>query len=362
MKNKLTTLFLCAVIVFLSGCHSRTTRNTNGTVVKDMLGREVTVPAKVDRVVGIRAGTLRLLLYMDAADMIAGIEEGDARTQRPYLTPYPDLLKLQIIGPQMGGDAELILNARPDVIFTSYSTVGEADALQKKTGIPVIALECPEMATNARDTLYASLRLIGKVLNKQQRADTLIAYMQSMISELEKRTADIPEKDKPSVSIGGVQYSGAKGITSTQPYFPPLAFINAKNVASVLEKRLISHVRGTYIDKEQLLLWNPDVIFIDETGLILSIDDLKIGKGLNELNALQTEKVFTLLPYNNYAVNYEMVLINSWYAGKILYPEMFSDIDIREKGNEISEMFFGKRVFDEWLTEHSFQAVSYRIK
>ena len=28
-----------------------------------------------------------------------------------------------------------------------------------------------------------------------------------------------------------------------------------------------------------------------------------------------------------------------------------------EKGNEISEMFFGKRVVNEWLTEDSFQAI-----
>ena len=322
-----------------------------------MLGRQVTVPSDVERIVAIRAGTLRLLLYMETADMIVGIEEGDARSERPYLTPFPELRNLPVIGPIMVGDAELILNVRPDVIFTSYSTVGEANALQQKTGIPVIALECPEMATAARDTLYASLRLIGKVLNKKERADTLINYMETMIAELEKRTANIPENNKLSVYVGGVQYSGAKGITSTQPYFPPFTFTNAANVASELEKRVISHVRGTFIDKEQLLLWNPDVIFIDETGLILSLEDIKTGRGLEGLKAFQTGNFYALLPYNNYAINYEMVLINSWFVGKTLYPEIFSDIEIGEKGNEISEMFFGKRVFDEWLTGNSFRTI-----
>jgi hypothetical protein len=36
---------------------------------------------------------------------------------------------------------------------------------------------------------------------------------------------------------------------------------------------------------------------------------------------------------------------------------MFSDVEISEKGAEISEMFFGKQVFDEWLTKDSFNVV-----
>jgi len=46
-----------------------------------------------------------------------------------------------------------------------------------------------------------------------------------------------------------------------------------------------------------------------------------------------------------------------------MYPDRFSDIDVRQKGNEISEMFFGKAVFDDWLTNNSFQKINIdRIK
>ncbi|MDR2036959.1 MAG: iron ABC transporter substrate-binding protein [Bacteroidales bacterium] len=357
LKKEKYIIGFCLIVVTVMGCHSRFQPNTEGTVVEDMLGRKITIPSKVERIVGIRAGTLRLLLYMDTSDMIAGIEEAETRSPRPYLAPFPELLELPVIGPLMGGDAEMILHVRPDVIFTSYTTIGEADVLQKKTGIPVVALECPEMATSARDTLYSSLRLIGKVLHKEERADSLVGYMQAMIRELGERTADIPEKDRTGVYIGGISYSGAKGIASTQPYFPPFSFTHARNVASVLEKRLISHVKGTYIDKEQLLLWDPDIIFIDESGLDLSLDDIRTGKSLYGLGAVQNNRIYTLLPYNNYAINYEMVLINSWFAAKVMYPEEFPDIDIREKGNEISAVFFGKPVFDEWITGNSFRMI-----
>ncbi|MBN1158949.1 MAG: iron ABC transporter substrate-binding protein [Bacteroidales bacterium] len=336
-------LILLGCIVLLAACKQASLLHHEGKIsVTDMLGREVMIPEDIEKIVGLRAGTLRLLAYMDAVDRIAGVEESEKDETRPYLQAYPSLKELPTVGPAMGGDAELIVKAQPDVIFISYSTREEADALQYKTGIPVIAVECPEFGTE-RDILFASLSLIGKVLHREQRADSLISYINRSVEDLQSRTAGIPEEKKPSVYIGGVPYSGSHGINSTQPYFPPFMFVNAANLASGIDKRLVSHVKGTTIDKEQLLLWNPDVLFIDESGLNIVRQDLAKGTPLfNSLKAVQSDSIFILLPYNNYAINYELVLANAWYAGKILYPEKFADIGMEEKMDEILQIFLGK--------------------
>ncbi len=359
MKQKVTVLLYLAFVFILPACHMPAHTRTDGIQIEDMLGRKVSVPQQVERVVGLRAGTLRLLTYMDAADKVCGIEEGEKRSSRPYLTAYPGLTELTPVGPLMGGDAEAILNARPDVIFTAYTTAGDADDLQKKTGIPVVALECSEIGTPAaRDSLYSSLRLIGKILHKEDRAHTLITYMESEIEELNRRTRDISEDERPTAYVGGIAYGGVKDIASTQPFYPPFVFTHAKNVASVLDGRRISHVKGTYIDKEQLLIWNPDVIFIDEYGLQLALNDLKPGGAISgHLKAVNNNKVFTLLPYNNYATNYELVLIDSWFTGKVLYPDAFPDIDITEKADEILTMFYGKPIFNQLITDHSLRQI-----
>jgi iron complex transport system substrate-binding protein len=349
---------LLLFILLLTCCNVKI--KEGGVLIKDMLGREVAVPRKVNRIAGIRAGSLRLLIYMDAIDKIVGIEEGDLRNpDRPYMLANPELLQLPSIGPSMGGDAELILNIRPDVIFTAYSTVNEADELQKKTGIPVVALECPELGISAaRDTLYASLRLIGNILDKNQRADSLINYMDNIIKDLNNRTSKNELKHRPTAYIGGVSYGATKDIASTQPYYPPFVFTNTVNVISSIDKKSVSHVRGTYIDKEQLLVWNPEYLFFDESGLSLIFNDLKPNKALFEnLTAINENKMFTLLPYNNYAVNYELVFINCWFTGKILYPERFEDIVFEEKANEISGMFFGKFIYNRIITKNSFKRI-----
>ncbi|MBN2762453.1 MAG: iron ABC transporter substrate-binding protein [Bacteroidales bacterium] len=339
---------LVVFLGFITGCSNPSSPKKDELIaVKDMLGREVFVPARINRIVGIRAGALRLLIYMDVTDKIVGIEQNEKQGSTPYVITHPELASLPSIGPLMGGDAELILSSKPDIIFMTYTTTGDADALQHKTGIPVIALECPEFGM-ARDKLFASLELIGKVVDKKKRADSLIHYIKNSIADLDKRTSGIPDSEKPSVYIGGISYSGAHGINSTQPFYPPFMFVNAMNVASEIDKKLVSHVRGTYIDIEQLILWNPDILFIDESGLQLVKKDIGKRTALfNRLKAIQENKVYTLLPYNNYAINYEMVLANAWFTGKILYPDRFKDIVIDDKTEEIYSMFLGKGISKE---------------
>ena len=54
------------------------------------------------------------------------------------------------------------------------------------------------------------------------------------------------------------------------------------------------------------------------------------------------------MPSSNAAgPNITYLLINAYYAGVVLYPEQFSDIDIREKGGEIMENMLGQDFFDE---------------
>lgn len=325
----------------LTSCINPSFNNKDGFMVKDMLGREVKVPKEVKKIVGIRAGALRLLLYCGANDMIAGIEETERRPGKLYIDAYPELKNLPVIGPAMGGDAELILKSGPDVIFISYTTIADADALQEKTRIPVVAIECPEFATE-KEKLFDSFRLIGKIINRTERVDSLIGFVNNSLYELDKRTKNNNPDFKPKVYIGGVPYSGSHGINSTQPFYPPFIFTNSRNVASSIDNSLVSHVKGTFIDKEQLLIWNPDILFIDKSGLNIVKKDLSQGNALFEnLKAVQNDNIYTLYPYNNYAINYEMVLVNSWYVASILYPEQFSDIDFSFKANEIINAFLG---------------------
>jgi iron complex transport system substrate-binding protein len=346
--------FIPLALLLLVSCRSPAQKGA--VVVEDMVGRSVGLPAAIHRIVGVRPGALRLLAYMDVADKVVGIEQVESAGDRPYTLACPELLKQPFIGPR-GGDAELLLSVRPDLIFATYLTAGEADALQEKTGIPVLVLDYPEMGTDI-DRLYASLELIGRVMHREARADTLTAYIRQTLDELNRRTAAIPASAKPGAYIGGIAHGRARGITSTHPDYPPFRFVHARNVADALDRRLTSSLAGAYVDVEQLMRWNPDVVFVDEAGLELVGDDLLPGTLLGDnLSARQTRRIYTLLPYNSYAANYEIALIDSWFIGQTLYPEAFAGVDLEEKANEILCAFLGQTLFDRLLTPHSFKPV-----
>ncbi|MDR1594023.1 MAG: iron ABC transporter substrate-binding protein [Prevotellaceae bacterium] len=333
--------------------------HTQPVVIEDAFGRKVSLPANPERIVGLRPGALRLLAYMNLCDRVAGVEQVEKNgDDRPYVIAHPELLQLPFIGAR-GGNNELIMSVNPDVIFMTYTSVADADAMEKLTGIPVVALEYPEMGL-AAGKLFASLKIIGKIMDKEERADSLTEYISQSLNDLHNRTSGIDDAKKPTVYIGGIAHGRARNITSTHPDYPPFIFTNAKNVADAVDKEENYSLSGVYIDIEQLMTWNPDIIFIDESGLNLVNNDINDGGALaNHLTAIKTGRIYTLPSYNSYAVNYETALINSWFVGKTMYPDAFEDISIEEKANEILTVFLGKPIYNEWVTLHSFKSLSY---
>ncbi|MBN2368005.1 iron ABC transporter substrate-binding protein [Candidatus Woesearchaeota archaeon] len=304
-----------------------------------MAGREVYIPEKIERIVGIEAGALRLITYLDALDMVAGIEEVELQEGRPYGFAHPEIKEKPLIGPIHGGDAELILAQNPDLIFWTYTDAGKADELQERTGIPVIVLDYGDI-DDQKETFYASLRLLGKVLGREKRSESVIQFFEDIIYELDERTKN--NAFDGNVYIGGVANRGAHGFASTEPDYSAFRFLNVNNAASGIE------LEHAFIDPEQIITWNPDIIFIDESGYELVMNDLKNESAFyNTLDAVKQGEVYAVMPYNAYTTNYATVLANSYYIGVVLYPEQFSDIFPDEKADEIYKFLLGKPVYNE---------------
>ena len=340
-------LFIVSLLLF--SCKGQNVKNKRPTrLLTDALQREVALPDTIRQLVCIRSSAIRLVTYAGGAPLICGVEEQETRPNEfTHIFAHPDLARLPIIGPGMGGDPELIMAAGPDVIFMTSTTAGEADALQKQTGIPVFTIEYGDLGRN-RPTFYNSLQLIGQVLHTEDKVDSLIGFIDEQIADLQARTAGTDKSAK--VYVGGISYKGQKGITSTDPYYAALDYLEADNVASELDSTYVSPITGTYIDWEQLIDWNPDVIFIDVGGWPLVQEDFKTRQGLNRLlKAYENKQIYTLWPYNNHHSNFDVMLVNAWYAGKVLFPEHFGEITMRGKTDEIMTMFVGAPIADSLL-------------
>ncbi|MFW5790367.1 MAG: ABC transporter substrate-binding protein [Bacillota bacterium] len=351
---KLALIILITAVFLISGTNSLQAGDYVDIV--DRAGREIEVPLNPKRVVAVGPGALRHLMHFDLEEKIVGVEEGEKGDDlySDYQLSNPRLRELPPVGPNHGGDIELIVAQEPDLIIHA-SDPGEAADLQSKTGIPVVYLNFGDLYDN-RNQMFEDWELIGQIFEKEDRAEEMINYTEDLITDLSERTKNIVDNEKPKVYTGGMSHRGSHGITSVRVPFPPFRFVNANNVAE--EELDFDSVTQTNINREQLLQWNPEIIFIDSSNVHLIKEDVMRHAEYSGLDALQSGNVYTLLPYASYRPQTGNILANAYYIGKILYPEEFSDIEPVEKAEEITEFFLGKPVFEEQNEQYpSFQKV-----
>ncbi|HPQ38012.1 MAG TPA: iron ABC transporter substrate-binding protein [Synergistaceae bacterium] len=360
--RKRTMLSLVVLLSFLaSSCFGAE------ITVTDCLGRAVDVPQPLDHVIISGSGGLRLLTYLQALDRVVAADSGEERSSiinaRPYTIAHPELKKLPVFGEFRGRDnPELIagLSPLPQVIFKVSPLSGPSpDDLTAKTGIPVVGLEYGNL-TNEKEKLYATLRLLGSLLGKADRAEEVVAFFEHHLAELVRRTAEVPEEQRPTCYLGGVAYRGPHGLTSTEPGYPPFFYTGARNIAADLATGKSENV---HISREKLLEWDPQVIFVDLSTLVAGEEANALFQLCNDpvfqaLGAVNRGALYGVLPYNSYNTNFGSLLADGYFVGKVLYPEQFADVDPEEMADRIYTFLVGKPVFP--LMNEAFSKMVFR--
>jgi iron complex transport system substrate-binding protein len=312
--------------------------------VTDLAGRRVVVPLRIDRIVALGPGTLRLVTYLQAVDKVVGIEQVEQRNTAFFLRPYAAVIAgrfktLPVVAPGGAGklpDMEQLMACRPQLILCIGLDVAQVENLQQKTRIPVLFLSYGELGV-LRQEAIESIRLLGNVLGKEERAARLIDFIGSVRRDLRQRVQFLPGGVRSTVYFGGIAYKGGQGLTSTEAGYFPGRLVQARNVADF--SRRSGHL---FIDPEQLMLWNPDMIFIDASSLPMIMDDFQHNRVFYRLlKAVKSGKVFSLLPYNQYNTNIEIALVNAYFIGRQIFPDVFADFDMVEKRRQIFRLFLG---------------------
>ena len=324
--------------------------------VTDAAGRQVQIPQRVERVICSGPGALRLLTYLQCQSAIVAVDDMEKQRPqfdaRPYALANPRFKQYPIFGEFRGHDHPeriLTLDPMPQVIFKTYPTMGHDPVeLSRKTGIPVIVLDYGDLGRRRAD-LYRSLRIMGAVMGAAGRAEQVIAFFDESIADLHRRTADIPENRRPSCFVGGIAYRGPHGFQSTEPAYPPFAFVNARNLAAdtLGEEKTLQH---SSVAKEKIVTWDPEVLFLDLSTLQMGenaggLFELKTDPAYAGLTAVRSGRVYGLLPYNWYTQNFGSILADAYFIGRRLYPERFADIDPAAKADEIYTFLVGRPVF-----------------
>ena len=329
--------------------------------VTDMIGRELTLtPGSYTRVVCIGAGALRMYSYIGDAAILCGVEDIDNvslaerprmfdSVARPYLIAneeiYAALPSCGVGGPMaQTAEAEKILSCNPDIVISEYEDVEKADALQEQLGVPVVTL-----STGANgvfdDAFYGSMKLLGAVFGQEEKAETLISFVQAEAAEITARTAGVPEAEKPSVYVCGLGNWGTTNHLMTAENYISFQIAGVRNVVSGLSMQGV----GAIEEEKFVALGEEMDIMIMDAAAVKNIKPLYAEDSalFDTCKAWNTGEVYLQMAYNAYYTNYEIALINTWFIAKTVYPELFEDIDMTAKTNEITELFLGEALAEE---------------
>ena len=344
-----------AVCVFAAAVSETSSANAEGVVVTDMVGREVEiVPGSYTRVVCIGAGALRLYTYVNGSDLLCGVEDIENKTLQsrpkmfdsvalPYHIAYGDVFAMLpscgVGGPQaQAAEAEKILACNPDIVISEYEDADKSNALQEQLGVPVITLK-PGQSVFA-DSFKDSLRLLGKVFDKEDRVEEIISFVEAEATEIKARVAGIAEDEKPSVYICGLGNWGTTNHLMTSPNFPLFEVANVKNVISDLP---VKGVQSIEKEKFEAIGKDFDIMIVDAAAVknikpLYAEDPTLFGS----VKAWSDGEVYLQLAFNAYYTNYELALADTWFIAKAVYPQLFEDIDMTAKLDEITNVFQGQ--------------------
>lgn len=309
-----------------------------------MVGRDVTVEGAVERVVPLGPGALRLLAYLQATDLVVGVEQHETRPERstrPYNAAI-DVGSRPSVGSRKDPDRERLLELAPDAIVWAYASEKKADSLQRKLGIPVVAIDPGDLVDTHRDRFYTAVSLLGDMLGREQRAAEVRSYVADTLDELGSKTP-VPNSETPRSYIGYLG-RGKHGFTYTMPTYPGFSFIDTRNVASGVSEGLKKKkgAARVAVDAETVIEWDPEYVFVDRGGE--SYDALS-NPEFSGIDAIENDRVYGVLPIRDYAANPGTELANAFAVGAVLFPDSF-DADPETKANDVYEALLGERVYD----------------
>lgn len=312
---------------------------TGATVkITDMNGREVEIPAPDQlKKVYYPSPLAQLMIYTLDPDKMAGVVSEFSDEQKIYM---PKVDGLQVYGNFDGGQA-----ANPEQVLASGAQVyiqmgpmklddsskAAADELQGQLGIPVIVVNglFPQRAE--------AYRFLGKVFGEEERAEELAKYCEETLKDVNDKLATIPEDQRVTLYYAEKE-NGLATEPDTSSHAAVFKYAGAKNVANV------DNTPGsgmTPVTLEQILAWNPDVIFMGK-GKSSAYTAITTSPDWASINAVKNGRVYEApnMPFSwiDRPPSSQQYL-GIRYVANTLYPDVFK-YDMVEETQKFFKLFY----------------------
>jgi len=237
--------------------------------VTDDLGRTVTIPARVTRVISLAPNLTEDVFAVGAGDRLVGVTT--------YCN-FPEQAKtISKVGDTMTPNIETIVALKPELVLVS--TASQIEAFMKTLADNNVAVYVTK--PESLDGVLRNLTQIGDLLGETEKASALVG-------DLKRRTADVEAKtkgEKPSKVF--VQFSREPIFTIGKQGFLNGLIESAGGVSAT------ANIETAFpnLSKETALTMDPDVIILSD-----SEDNREVSDAFRSSPAVRNKRVVRINP------------------------------------------------------------------
>ncbi|MFH2059258.1 MAG: ABC transporter substrate-binding protein [Pseudomonadota bacterium] len=299
--------------------------------VMDSKGRVITLAKTPERIGCLYAFCGHVVTMLDRGPDMVAIVNG-LKKDLLLNQIVPSIKKMPV--PAKGGiiNIEALLKTRPDIIFLKPETAAITAEIKKleRFKLPYFVAGYRSMAQQ-----MAIIENMGKAIGRYDKALAYTRYYKNIIKKVSSITIAIPNEKRQRLyhSINEATRTDAPG-TIEADWTKVTGVINV-SVGNFLHTKGNKH----FADIEQIIIWNPDVIIVNEDGV-----DKKIltDKKWASIKAVQNKQVYAIpvgISRWGHPGGLETPLAILWTAKKV-YPKYFLDIDLRKEIQHFYKTFF----------------------
>jgi iron complex transport system substrate-binding protein len=272
-----------ALAVFLLGCDAkrpdaptnRELAEPDSSVVQDSTGYRTTLRSKPLRIVSTAPSNTEILYAIGAGDRLVGVTT--------YCTYPPEASRCEKIGgfSPKTISTEKIVALRPDLVLTTCGMQEAFTQSLRELGLVVLSYDAATL-----DDVLCNIRLIGKVTDQSEPADTLAERLKHRTEMVRARLADLPKDQRPKVLL---LISDSPLMTAGPTTFPGqlIEAAGGRNVFADTEQQYPK------ISEEEIVRRNPDLIVVlDKIGASVALERLRKRSGWSELPAVRNGRVY----------------------------------------------------------------------
>jgi iron complex transport system substrate-binding protein len=350
MMNKRVSAIICTFIVTVTAALSACGNSTGATApndnqetvtVVDSIGREVQVVTNVERIAALYSFAGYAVCLLESGNSLVGVPGG---LQRDILLVemFPNIANASV--PREGGaiNIEELLRIKPDVVIIRKDTVTDEKEKEKldKNGICYIVVDFTTMAEQME-----AIQIIGDAIGKSEEARRFNTYFEEVIGRVDGIVGSLEETEKVRLFHAENQATRATHETSLVADWTKAAGVI--NVSVGQDLKLIGN--DYYASIEQILLWNPEVIIVNETTACNLILGHPQWSGIR---AVRDGKVYQLpngISRWGHPGSVETPLALLWTV-KTVYPELSGDISIEDEVRSFYSTFFNMELDDTMIS------------